>query len=114
MKRATRPSILLVTGLQDMGAKLRAFDPAGMGTGQVRPSNIHCEDAHDCARGADALVIVTEWVQFRALDLNRLKQDLAQPIIVDLPNVHRREDMEAHGFTYTSVVANKAFRMLQV
>lgn len=53
-----------------------------------------------CARNADALVIVTEWVQF--LDLQRLKQEMKQPIIVDLCNIYRREDMEALGFGYAS------------
>ena len=53
--------------------------------------------------GADALVIVTEWEQFRALDLERLKREMAQPVVVDLRNVYRREDMVALGFTYESV-----------
>src|SRR3954462_4241287 len=69
------PSIPLVTGLLDMGAKVRAFDPAGMepAKGEL-PSITYCEDAYECAKGADALVIVTEWEQFRALDLDQLKQ----------------------------------------
>jgi UDPglucose 6-dehydrogenase len=68
------PSIPLVTGLTDMGAKVKAFDPAGMAQAKAElPDITYCEDAYDCAKGADALVIVTEWVQFRALDLPRLK-----------------------------------------
>ena len=55
------------------------------------------------ARGADALVFVTEWVQFRALDLERLKRELAQPVVVDLRNIYRPEDMAALGFVYESV-----------
>ena len=98
------PSIPLVTGLCDMGARIRAFDPAGMEQAQRElPEIDYCEDAYSCARGADALVIVTEWVQFRALDLRRLKQEMAQPVIVDLRNIYRREDVEALGFSYTSV-----------
>ncbi|TFW57446.1 UDP-glucose 6-dehydrogenase, partial [Bradyrhizobium sp. MOS001] len=62
-----------------------------------------CEDAYSCAQGADALVIVTEWVQFRALDLGRLKATMTQPVVVDLRNVYRPEDMEAAGFTYESI-----------
>jgi UDPglucose 6-dehydrogenase len=98
------PSIPLVTGLCDMGARIRAFDPAGMEQARRElPEIDYCEDAYSCARGADALVIVTEWVQFRALDFRRLKQEMAQPVIVDLRNIYRREDMEAIGFSYTSV-----------
>jgi UDPglucose 6-dehydrogenase len=98
------PSIPLVTGLCDMGARIRAFDPAGMEQARRElPEIDYCEDAYSCARGADALVIVTEWVQFRALDLRRLKQEMAQPVIVDLRNIYRREDVEALGFSYTSV-----------
>jgi UDPglucose 6-dehydrogenase len=67
------------------------------------PSLEFCPDAYACARGADALVIVTEWVQFRALDLNRLRETMARPIVVDLRNVYRPEDMLAAGFVYESV-----------
>ncbi len=98
------PSIPLITGLRDMGAKVRAFDPAGMEQArQELPEIDYCDDAYACAHNADALVIVTEWVQFRALDLQRLKQEMKQPVIVDLRNIYRREDMEALGFVYASV-----------
>ncbi len=98
------PSIPLVVGLCDMGARVRAFDPAGMRQAkQELPDIDYCEDAYACARGADALVIVTEWVQFRALDLERLKREMKQPVMVDLRNIYRREDVEALGFTYASI-----------
>lgn len=98
------PSIPLVTGLIDMGAKVKAFDPVGMEQAKSElPSIIYCEDAYSCAQDADGLVIVTEWVQFRALDLDRLKAVMAQPVVVDLRNIYRPEDMEAAGFTYDSV-----------
>lgn len=98
------PSIPLVTGLIDMGAKVKAFDPVGMeqAKGEL-PDITYCEDAYACAQDADALVIVTEWVQFRALDLDRLKATMTQPVVVDLRNIYRPEDMEAAGFTYESV-----------
>ncbi|WP_409190957.1 UDP-glucose dehydrogenase family protein [Bradyrhizobium sp. RDM4] len=98
------PSIPLVTGLLDMGAKVKAFDPVGMeqAKGEL-PSIIYCEDAYSCAQGADAVVIVTEWVQFRALDLDRLKATMAQPVIVDLRNIYRPEEMAAAGFVYESI-----------
>ena len=98
------PSIPLVTGLLDLGAKVRAYDPVGMDAAKHELPNIeYAKDAYDCAKGADALVIVTEWVQFRALDLTRLKREMVQPVIVDLRNIYRREDMKALGFTYESV-----------
>jgi UDPglucose 6-dehydrogenase len=98
------PSIPLITGLLDLGANVRAYDPVGMELAkQELPDIAYCADAYECAKGADALVIVTEWVQFRALDLARLKREMATPVIVDLRNIYRREDMEAHGFTYESV-----------
>jgi UDPglucose 6-dehydrogenase len=98
------PSIPLVTGLLDLGAKVRAFDPVGMAQARGElPDITYCEDAYDCAQGADALVIVTEWVQFRALDLPRLKAAMKQPIVVDLRNVYRPAEMAEHGFSYSSV-----------
>jgi UDPglucose 6-dehydrogenase len=54
-------------------------------------------------RGADAMVVVTEWVQYRTLDLERLKNEMAHPVVVDLRNIYRPEDMAAHGFTYESI-----------
>jgi UDPglucose 6-dehydrogenase len=98
------PSIPLVTGLLDMGATVKAFDPVGMEQARAELPNItYCGDAYACAQGADALVIVTEWVQFRALDLDRLKKVMAQPVVVDLRNIYRPEDMAAAGFVYDSV-----------
>jgi UDPglucose 6-dehydrogenase len=98
------PSIPLVTGLLDMGAKVRAHDPVGMEQARRELPDIeYCDDPYACARGADALVIVTEWVQFRALDLERLKREMAHPVVVDLRNIYRHEDMTALGFTYESV-----------
>src|SRR5438045_7060075 len=97
------PSIALVIGLLDMGAKVRAHDPAGMEQARHELPDIeYCDDPYLCARGADVLVLVTEWVQFRALDLERLKGEMAHPIVVDLRNIYRPEDMAALGFSYES------------
>jgi UDPglucose 6-dehydrogenase len=87
-----------------MGATVKAFDPVGMeqAKGEL-PHITYCEDAYSCAQGADALVIVTEWVQFRALDLHRLKAAMTQPIVVDLRNIYPPEEMQAAGFTYESI-----------
>ncbi|MDI4238929.1 UDP-glucose/GDP-mannose dehydrogenase family protein [Bradyrhizobium sp. Arg237L] len=98
------PSIPLITALQDLGAKIRAYDPEGIEQARSELSNVtYCDGPYSCAEGADALVIVTEWEQFRALDLDGLKQKMANPAIVDLRNVYRPSDVVAHGFKYESV-----------
>jgi UDPglucose 6-dehydrogenase len=98
------PSISLIAALVDMGAIVRAYDPSGMQQARNElPEIIYCEDPYGMARGADALVIVTEWEQFRALDLKRLKEEMAQPVIVDLRNIYRPEEMSKHGFIYESI-----------
>ena len=98
------PSLALITALQDMGARVRAFDPAGMSQAQTLLQDVtYCEDAYDCAEGADALVIATEWEQFRALDLERLRDLMACPVVIDLRNIYRPEEMYRHGFAYSSI-----------
>jgi UDPglucose 6-dehydrogenase len=98
------PSIPLITALQDMGAKVRAFDPAGMEQAkELIPDVTFCEGPYSCVEGADGLVIVTEWEQFRALDLDRMRQQMACPILIDLRNVYAGEDMVQHGFLYVGV-----------
>src|SRR5690242_4329246 len=73
------PSIPLVTGLLDLGAKVRAHDPVGMEQARKELPDIeYCDDPYECVKGADAMVIVTEWVQYRTLDLDRLRQSMAQ------------------------------------
>ena len=98
------PSIPLIAALQDMGAKIRVYDPAGMEQAKPVLNNVtYCDGAYDCAEGADALVIVTEWEQFRALDFDRLKELMACPVVVDLRNIYRPEEMEQHGFLYAGI-----------
>ena len=99
------PSIPLITALHDMGAKVRAYDPVGMEQAKkVLPELTYCGDEYECAAGADALVIVTEWEQFRALDLDRLKQVMGEkPAIVDLRNIYPPADLTQRGFIYESV-----------
>ncbi|WP_162820781.1 UDP-glucose dehydrogenase family protein, partial [Microvirga calopogonii] len=98
------PSIDVITALQDAGAQVKAYDPEGMAAAQAVLTDVaYAKDAYDCARGADALVLVTEWDMFRALDLVRLKTTLAEPVVVDLRNVYRPDEMRRHGFTYVSV-----------
>ena len=98
------PSIPLITALQDMGAKVRAYDPVGMEQAKPLLANVtFCADAYSCAEGASALVIVTEWEQFRALDFARLKATMARPVLVDLRNVYRPEEIARHGFAYEGI-----------
>jgi UDPglucose 6-dehydrogenase len=98
------PSIPLITALQDMGAKVRAYDPTGMEQARPLLANVaFCKDAYDCAADASALVIVTEWEQFRALDFARLKKVMQRPVLVDLRNIYRPEEVTRHGFAYDSV-----------
>src|SRR5689334_19370251 len=98
------PSIPLITALQDMGAKVRAYDPVGMEQARRVLGNVaFCNDAYSCAEGASALVIVTEWEQFRALDFDRLKTVMTQPVLVDLRNVYRPDEMARRGFVYEGV-----------
>jgi UDPglucose 6-dehydrogenase len=98
------PSIPLITALQDLGAKVQAYDPVGMEQAkQVLSGVAYSDDPYACADGADALIIVTEWEQFRALDLNRLKRSMKSPVLVDLRNIYRPDEMTQRGFVYESV-----------
>jgi UDPglucose 6-dehydrogenase len=98
------PAISIITALQDMGARVRVFDPAGMEQARSVLKNVtYCESAYDCADGSDALVIATEWEQFRALDFERLRDLMACPVVVDLRNIYRPEDLRRLGFAYACV-----------
>ena len=98
------PSIALIAALQDLGAKIRGHDPVGNDQAKlVLTDVIYFDDAYACARGADAIIILTEWEQFRALDLERLRSSMARPIIVDLRNVYSQDVMARHGFSYHSI-----------
>ena len=93
-----------------MGAKVRVYDPMGMEQAkQVLADVTYCEGPYDCVEEADAAVIVTEWEQFRALDLESVKDLMACPVIVDLRNIYQPEDMQAHGFAYTCVGRKNGF-----
>jgi UDPglucose 6-dehydrogenase len=98
------PSIPLITALQDMGAEVRVFDPVGMPQAKKVLENVtFCHDAYDCAKGAHALVIVTEWEQFRALDLKEMGSIMASSVIVDLRNIYSPEEVMRNGFHYCGV-----------
>jgi len=98
------PAIPLITALQDLGATVRAYDPAGMEQAKPQLRGVdYCDGAYVAAEGAHAIVIATEWEQFRALDLNRLKNVMAQPVIVDLRNIYRADEMKRAKFKYVAV-----------
>jgi UDPglucose 6-dehydrogenase len=98
------PALDIVPTLQDEGAKVRAFDPEGMKEAKHMLKDVtFASGPYDCVQGADAVVIITEWDQFRALDLDRMKDALKTPIVIDLRNIYRPAEMAAKGFTYVSV-----------
>jgi UDPglucose 6-dehydrogenase len=98
------PSIPLIMGLLDLGATVRAYDPAGMEQAKLSlPDIAYCSNAYAAATGADALVIATEWQQFRMLDLALLKRTMAQPLIVDLRNIYDIEHMRRADFRYVAL-----------
>lgn len=98
------PSIPLIMALQDMGAVVRVYDPMGMDQAKHFLHDVtYCEGPYECVENADALVIVTEWEQFRALDLERVRSLMACPVVVDLRNIYRPDDMSKRGFAYAGV-----------
>jgi UDPglucose 6-dehydrogenase len=98
------PALGIVRGLQAAGAAVRAFDPVAMANAaRELPGLTLCKNEYDCCEGADALVLVTEWNQFRMLDLARVRALLREPVIVDLRNVYDPAAMERQGFRYVSV-----------
>jgi len=87
-----------------LGAIVRGYDPAGMEQAKPLLPDVHyCRSAYSAAEGADAVVIATEWEQFRALDLTRLKGVMVQPVIVDLRNIYRADEMRRAAFRYVPI-----------
>jgi UDPglucose 6-dehydrogenase len=97
-------SIVLAEGLSKLGARVRAFDPAAMDNARaILPFVEYADDAYSVAEGADALVLVTEWNEFRQLDVERLKRLMRAAVVIDCRNVYDPEDFEKHGFSYTGI-----------
>ncbi|MES2452291.1 MAG: UDP-glucose/GDP-mannose dehydrogenase family protein [Pseudomonadota bacterium] len=98
------PSLAIVQSLLDAGATVRAHDPEGMDIAKaMMPAVTYCGDAYEAAAGADAVVIVTEWDIYRALDLGRLATTMNGKVMVDLRNVYRPAEVEKAGFAYSSI-----------
>jgi UDPglucose 6-dehydrogenase len=97
------PSLAIVPALQALGARVQAFDPEGHEAATLLKDVAFKANAYEVAEGADAVVLITEWDQFRALDLDRLKAAMHQPVLVDLRNVYNPIEMKARGFHYFSV-----------
>jgi UDPglucose 6-dehydrogenase len=98
------PSVVIVPALEEKGARVRAYDPQGMEEARrLMPRLTTTADPYACIQGADAMVILTEWDQFRALDLNRVRRALRDPVVIDLRNIYEPSDMAAKGFSYVSV-----------
>jgi UDPglucose 6-dehydrogenase len=98
------PSLAIISALEEKGARVRGYDPHGMAEARkLMPGLETAADPYACIEGADAMVIVTEWDQFRALDLERVKRALRSPVVVDLRSIYRPAAMAESGLTYVSV-----------
>jgi len=98
------PAISIIQLLQDNGAQIRAYDPEGMTAARVHLSGVeYFENPYQAMDGADVTVIVTEWEEFRALDLDKLKKIMKQAVLVDLRNIYRRDEVEQRGIKYVDV-----------
>jgi len=98
------PALVILDELIKLGAKIKAYDPVAMDEAKKVIKDIeYCDGPYECADGADALVILTEWNQFRILDIQKLRHSLKEPILFDLRNVYEPEKMRAEGFRYICV-----------
>jgi UDPglucose 6-dehydrogenase len=98
------PSLAIAPALIKAGAEVKAHDPEGMAEARkLMPDVSYCADPYEAMTGADAVVFLTEWNSYRALDLRRMKTVLRQPVIVDLRNIYRPSEMRAAGFRYSSI-----------
>ena len=97
------PSLVIVPALQKMGATIRAYDPESMSEAKKVLNVAFCENAYEALKAADGVAILTEWNEFRALDFARMKSLLKRPLMVDLRNIYRPDEMECAGFAYVSV-----------
>jgi UDPglucose 6-dehydrogenase len=98
------PSIAMIGGMQAEGAIIKVYDPAAMEAARSVLSNVeYCDDEYAAAQGSHALVVITEWNQFRSLDLQRLKQVMREPNLIDLRNIYEPDKVKSAGFRFVSV-----------
>jgi UDPglucose 6-dehydrogenase len=98
------PSLNIIAGLKKGGASVRVFDPEGMDEAKTVLDGVDwCSDSYDAVTGVDAVAIVTEWNEFRALDLDRIKSLMKVPVMVDLRNIYNPKELAEAGFQYTCV-----------
>jgi UDPglucose 6-dehydrogenase len=98
------PAMIIIPALQERGARVKAYDPASMPLAQQVLHNVeYCQDAYATCAGSDALVLATEWNQFRALDMERVRSLLHKPVLIDLRNVYEPDTIRRLGFTYAAV-----------
>jgi UDPglucose 6-dehydrogenase len=97
------PSLEIVPALQAMGATIQAYDPEGHEARQLLRGVDFKNGPYEALAGADCAVIITEWDEFRALDLDRVKEVMRRPLMVDLRNIYKPEELRPRGFTYFSV-----------
>ncbi|HVB16187.1 MAG TPA: nucleotide sugar dehydrogenase, partial [Stellaceae bacterium] len=98
------PSLAILPALVEAGARVRAFDPEGVSEAKkLMPELDYCGDPYDAMAAADALVLITEWNAFRALDLGRVKALLRRPLVIDLRNIYQPDEMAAAGLLYHSI-----------
>lgn len=98
------PSLIIIKGMLDAGATVKAFDPVAMEEAKKRMPNItYCDDTYAVAEDSDALIFITEWNQFRSLDMVKIKSLLKEPVVIDLRNIYEPKKMKQNGFTYISV-----------
>jgi UDPglucose 6-dehydrogenase len=106
------PAIAIIKALQAKGAKIKAHDPVAKAAAkEVLPEVEYCQDSYSTCDGSDALVLATEWNEFRALDLERVRNLLHQPIMIDLRNVYAPDRMQGLGFRYAAVGRRGAHRV---
>ena len=98
------PSIYIISELVKEGAKIKAYDPEAMEKSKDILKNIeYCKNPYDAAKNADALLILTEWNEFKEMDLNKIKSIMKNPLIFDGRNIHNPDDMREKGFSYISI-----------
>ncbi len=98
------PSLDIIPMLQDAGADIRAYDPEGMEEAKAHLEGVtFCENSYEAMEGCDAVVLLTEWNEFRALDIKRTHELLTQPLMIDLRNIYNPDEMKSAGFVYHSI-----------